>query len=267
MSDKEVTEFELDFPGLNGLHLMVAIDGCKLTIAPGADRWVLGRSTYGRPPGPEIEEDGPDLTITQRYVRSELTNLFRVAGDSPLLELQLGADEAYHMTLDSSGDDSKLDLGGLPLRSLRVSDKLGSNDVDFSAPNPGSMDTLEVDIQGSTVRLINLANAHFKRMIVTGKAATCKLGFAGDFQQDCTVSLEAAETPTTLYIPPDLAAHIHAADGAELDATNIELSADDGFTYEDGAYWTQVARNGDAPLLTVSVKPLGPLTLKTLLVE
>jgi hypothetical protein len=207
-----------------------------------------------------VTQEDSEVTIRQEYVRSELTNLFRVAGDSPLLDLQLGADDTYHLTLDSSGDKSELDLGGLPLRSLRIADKIGSSEIDFSAPNPGTMDSLEIDAQGSNVKIINLANANFKSMTLTGKAGTCRLGFAGSLQQDCSVSLEAAETPTTLHIPVDTAAKIQARDG-ELEAANIELSADDGFTLKDGSFLSKAALDGESPLLTIIVTPRGPLTL------
>jgi hypothetical protein len=266
VSDKEVTEFDIPFPGMGGLHLIVEINGCNLKIAPDGSRWVVGSSTYGRPPGPEVVEDGSELTVRQEYLRSELTNMMRVAGDSPLVDLHLGADEPYHMTLDSSGDESELDLGGLPLRSLRISDKLGGNFVDFSVPHPSAMDSLEVDLQGSNVRFINLANANFKNMSVTGRAGTCRLGFGGVLQQDCSVALEVSETPTTLFIPAETAAIIQAQDGSELEAANIELGVDDGFTLQDGSFCTKAALDGVTPVLTVRVKPLGPLTLKTLVI-
>jgi hypothetical protein len=227
------------------------------------ENWVEGQSTYKRPPEPHVQQVGGEVTIAQEYISSELTRMFRVAGDSPSMELNISQKNRFRLSVDTLSDASTMDLGGLPLTEFTFAHKLGPAMLDFSTPNPQIMQQLILDTHAAHMEFHHLLNANFTYMTVSGHTGTFKLYFEGKLHHDMTIEMKAKESPTTLFIPADLPVKVKAVQG-ELDTADIEFSADDAFIKHDGGYWTENAINGATPCVTVTVTPLGPLALHSL---
>lgn len=253
---------DIEIPFAEGEHhLSIVTNGVKLLLKPllqGA--WVSGQSVYKRPPAPEILQNGSEVSIKQEYVRSELTNMFRVAGDSPVLTLNLSPEHPYTLTIDSLGDIAELDLGGLPLNKLSMIQKMGQANLHFSAPHPQTLPLLELDGQAARIELNELGLARFSKMILKGFATTYKLHWGAELVGDTLIEFFPKESPTTFNFPAHLAIKVRASEG-QLDIEDAEFNAEAGFIAHEGEYWTQAALDGENPVLTLVVFEKSPVML------
>jgi hypothetical protein len=107
------------------------------------------------------------------------------------LELVLGAGSA------------SLDLGGLPLHSLRLSQGAADLTLDFQRPNPVEMNELYLSGGASRSTLRNLANANVSRVDVNGGGGVFYLDFSGRLRRDLAVDVETGAGEVTLAFPVD----------------------------------------------------------------
>lgn len=264
MAESQRVELNIPYPNAAELYLILRINGCHLALKGGDQaNWVQGSSTFKRPPGPQVEQIGGEVIISQEYQRSELTNMFRVASDSPVLDLQVSPAQPFSLTVENLGDRSHLDLSGLPLQRLKISQRMGPGDLNFSLPNPIPLEHLEINAQAGQFEAHNLANANFKRLTLLGMAATYKLNFGGSLRQDALVEMRARQSPTTIAIPSRWAVSVQSADGTPFDPDSTELKLDSSFVAQDGGYCTHAALQGKTPLLTIQIAPQSPIALNT----
>ena len=122
------------------------------------------------------------------------------------LELELGAASA------------SLNLGGLPLRRLRLSQGAADLTLDFERPNPVEMTVLSYNGGASRGTLRNLANANTSRVEVAGGGGVFYLDFSGKLRRDLVVKVEAGAGEVTLAFP---------------EATDVEVSTHTGLAVVD----------------------------------
>jgi hypothetical protein len=256
------SDFAVPYPSTAGLRLVVRVNGCQAVLrrAAGGEDWVTVVSHYKRPPEPTVQQVGGEVTIQQAHHRSDLTNLFRVGNDSPVLTMEVNQQEGFSLDLENIGDLSDLALGGLPLQDLTLTQKLGAMSLTCAEPNPSTLETFQLEAQATKCEGTGLANLNFRHMRIIGIGASYKLGFQGQLRQDAMLELQAKESPTSLSLPHEMAVIVRAADGL-LDTENIEFSADENFVSHEGEYWSPAALDGGSPLLTILVTPLGPLAI------
>jgi len=255
------SDFAVPYPSAAGLRLVVRVNGCQLVMhrAEGED-WVTVVSHYKRPPEPTVQQAGGEVTIQQAHHRSDLTNLFRVGNDSPVLMVGVNPQHGFTLDLENIGDLSDLALGGLPLRELLLAQKLGAMSLTCAESNPSTLESFQLEAHATKCEGTGLANLNFRHMRIIGIGASYKLGFQGHLRQDATLELQAKESPTSLSLPREMAVIVRAAEGL-LDMENIEFSADENFVPHEGEYWSPAALEGRSPLLTILVTPLGPLAI------
>jgi hypothetical protein len=140
-----------------------------------------------------------------------------------------------------------MDLGGVPISSLLVRQGAGKFGLDFSAPNPEPMQLLEVSSGAAGIVLENLANANLSEMRLSGGAAGYELDFGGTVSRDAQANVEAGLSGVEMKIPPSTAAKIVA------ETTLGRVDVGDGFTKNEGAFWTEAGAAGNEPLLTIRV--------------
>lgn len=242
------------------LNLKIECNGCKLILGAAQPEdnaaWVSGQSTYQRPPGPAIAELGQRVHIKQEYLRSDLTNLFRVASDSPVLDLRLNKSQPFDLYIQNVGDVGTYQLGGLPLDKLHIVHKLGSADVDFGAENPqASVTELHLNGSASQFEILNLSSSGFQRGVVEGSNNTYHLHFNAPLSRHATLILNAPNSSITLHIPESISACILSADGQAIDTTDIKFSADAGFSKQtinsNEGYYNAAASRKETPRLTI----------------
>ena len=257
MDDTVTTPIDIPYPEAGDHHLKITVGACRLTVAPGSGpKWVSGtyEDVANRMPL-KIDSDGGTVKITQDYRGGEWWGL--VSGSPPRLDMTLGTDKPYLLTLEVGASESQFDLGGLPVTRLLIKQGAGRASFDFSAPNPQPMSLLDLDAGAVGLDMKNLANANFAEMSVDGGAASYKFDFGGALRRDAHVKITTGMASVEIQVPAATAAKVTAE--AVLGGLNIG----DGFTKTEGAFWTQAALAGQSPVLTIHTNvTMGALHLR-----
>ena len=262
MNTREATKIEIPYPETEApLKLRISVGACRLRVSPAEGReragdWVTG--TYEDPGGglaSKIVDDGSGtVRITQKGSLSALKTPF--AG-VPRMDLALGKERPFALTVETGASDSVLGLGGLPLTSLVLKKGAGKSEVDFPEPNPVEMERIDINAGAVTLVMRNLANANFSRMSLDGGAATYDFDFGGELRRDAEVRLTAGASLVKVKMPAATAARI--VPGSVLGSLDIG----DGLTKKEGAFWTEAALAGRTPVIKVTASmALGSLSLQ-----
>lgn len=250
-----VTPIDLPFPEEEDLELRIALGPCRVRVRPGAGgAWASG--SYQDPTGVlpiQVTHEGGRARISQAPLPSVPT-----AAQAPSLELELGAARPFQLVIDGGANETVADLGGVPLTRVVVHYGAGRVDLDFSAPNPAEMASLDVSAGGAAVDVRGIANANLADMVVSGGAGQYRLDFGGRLQRDADVRLNAGVASIELRLPAATAATVRTE--SILGALDIG----DGFTTREGSYWNQAAANGGTPTVRVRVNSvLGAVSVRS----
>jgi hypothetical protein len=256
MQETKVTEINLPYADTASAQLKLTVGACRLKVRPGAgDLWVDG--TYDDPSGnipAEVRLEGEMARITQQ---PDWPSAFGWFGHVPTFDLMLGKLNPYILTIETGASEAICDLGGLPLRELDIKQGAGKLEVDFSAPNPQAMERLALRGGAGEIDLKNLANANFREMIVEGGAASYVFNFGGELRQDAQLRISTGVSAVEITLPAGLASKVYP------DSVLGSLDMGDGFMKKEGAYWTEAALAGRAPVLTIrTTVALGALHLR-----
>jgi hypothetical protein len=251
------TSIDVAYPAAEDLHLRVAIGACRFRARPGeGDAWVEG--TYHDPTDrrpTRIVEEEASVTITEEEPSFE--RIPAVFGGVPRYELRLGRQRPFALSIETGASEFDLDLGGIPLTGLTVRQGAGKFELGFSAPNPEIMQVLEVSSGAAGIELENLANANFSEMRLSGGAAVYELDFGGTLSRDARVGVETGMSGVEVSVPASTAARVVS------ETTLGSVDVGDGFTKREGAFLTEGALGGRAPVLTIRVGVrLGSLRLR-----
>ena len=239
------TDIAVPFPEADLLRLRVLVGPCRVRIRPGAgDAWAKGR--YDDPTGllpMNVTADSGQLTLSQSTTVAAPSRLTR----APLLDLEIGTARPYELSIQGGANETVVDLGGLPLTRLTLRHGAGKSDVDFSAPNPELMSSLDVAAGGVAMYLRNLGNANFAEMVVSGGAAQYRLDFEGQLRRPAQVRLNTGVAAIELRLP--------SATPARLRSQSVlgAMDVGDGFVTREGAYWNEAALAGREPSLQITV--------------
>jgi hypothetical protein len=251
------TPISVAYPVAEDLRLRIALGACRFKARPGeGDNWVAG--TYHDPTdirSPRILEEGASVTITE--AEPSLERIPSVFAGIPHYELEFGKERPFALTIDTGASDFDLDLGGVPLSRLMVRQGAGRFELGFLAPNPEPMELLEISSGAAGIELENLSNANFEEMRLSGGAAGYQLDFGGTLLRDAQVSIETGMSEVEVGVPASTAARIVA------ETTLGSVDVGDGFTKREGAFLTEGALSGDAPILAIRAGVrLGSLRLR-----
>ncbi len=251
------TPINVAYPAAEDLRLRIALGACRFEARPGeGDAWVAG--TYHDPTdrrSVRILEEGASVTITETEPSFE--HIPSVFGGIPRYELGFGKQRPFALTIETGASDFDLDLGSVPLSRLMVRQGAGKFELDFSVPNPEPMELLEVSSGAAGIELENLANANFSEMRLTGGAAGYRLDFGGTLFRDAQVSIETGLSGVEVTVPAATAARVVA------ETTLGSVDVGDGFTKREGAFLTEGASRGEAPILAIRAGVrLGSLRLR-----
>jgi hypothetical protein len=148
-------------------------------------------------------------------------------------------------------------LSGLPITQLILKHGAGRNELDFSAPNPVRMQSLEIGAGAGNLVARNLANSNTPQLRVDGGAAAFSLDFGGDLGADMEVRISTGVSSVEVSIPSSTPAKIYC------EAMLSGLRVGDGFMKKEGAFWTQGALAGEGPLVTIRTKiAVGSLSIR-----
>ena len=239
------TPINAAYPAADDLHLRVALGACRFRARPGeGDAWVAG--TYHDPTDRRplrLLEEGSSVTITEEEPSFE--QIPAVFGGMPRYELELGRQRPFALTIETGASEFDLDLGGIPLSRLMVRQGAGKFELGFLVPNPEPMQLLDVSSGAAGIALKNLANVNFSEMRLSGGAAGYELDFGGTLSRDAQVNIETGMSGVEVSVPASTAARVVA----EITLGSVDVG--DGFTKREGAFFTEGALDGGAPVLTI----------------
>jgi hypothetical protein len=219
------------------LEPQVVIDGTQVSVTQSADiRWGDFRSTFDFWPrlwfnNPKPEHEG----LVNRW------------------DLALGG-QPIDLAINAGAYQADLELGGIALTGLRVSDGAASVRLAFSQPNPAEMETLGYVTGASEVHMLNLGNANMARMRLQSGAGSVDLDFGGELRQDAEIQIDSGLGRVRIVVP----AGVPARAAVQGDLSEVEVEGD----------WTGSGSSfqhpGEGPALTFIINSsLGSVRFET----
>jgi hypothetical protein len=151
--------------------------------------------------------------------------------DSGELRLVLPTTAPLDLDLQLGGTESRLDLGGIALRSLRLECGATDANVVFSQPNRAHMSDLTIDVGAADLLALHLANANTDQIRVHGGVGVVDLEFGGTWTRDLTVDAKLAVGNLILRVPSDI--------GIRLDIDRLLAGFEhEGMVKRDGAWYS-----------------------------
>ena len=189
--------------------LVIGMGGGKLNMRTGGEKLVSGTIAYNVPAWkPEISRSDKEVRIEQTIHDASflggnvVNNWDLLLGNVPMdLSIQAGAYEG------------RLDLSGVPLTALRISDGASKATVNFDKPNPVSMTNFTYSTGASNITLQGLLNANFDEMNFKGGAGNYSLDFSGKITREVKVFIDSGLGNITLNIPHGINAQINVSGG------------------------------------------------------
>ena len=105
------------------------------------------------------------------------------------------------LSIQAGAYQGTIDLGGLKLSSLAITDGASQSAIDFSQPNPIQLDSFTYKSGASEVTLKNLANANFSEMSFDGGAGNYTFDLAGELAHDAAIIIKAGISNITIDVP------------------------------------------------------------------
>jgi hypothetical protein len=205
----------------------IHLGGGTLDLAGGASGLAEGSIRFNVEEWrPTVERTATSLRIEQGDPAAGLT-----LGDGVINEwsLRLG-DVPMALTIRAGAYSGSMDLSGIPLRRLDVSDGASDVRLGFTSPNPEEMQSFSYQTGASTVSLTGLGYANFSDMTFSGGAGTYTLDFSGGLSRDANVTLESGVSSVRLEVPAGTAAEV-VVGGALNNVSTIGAWAQSGETY------------------------------------
>ena len=189
-------------------ELTLSFGAGSINLEPGAeDAIVEGTASYN------VEDFDPEVIIENNVVRIEQGDL-NINGipnfDDDIVnnwDFKLGA-TPMELTISAGAYRGKLELGGLAISDLDISDGAADVEISFSQPNLVEMGDFRYSTGASTVELEGLANANFDSMAFKSGAGSYKLDFGGELNRDMNVTIEAGVSSITIIIPEGTSAEV-----------------------------------------------------------
>jgi hypothetical protein len=157
------------------LILRIPVSG-KVEINPGNDKLVEGIISYDVPEWkPVITETKEQVTIRQER-RDFLHHWGTPTND---WQLRLGKQKPYMLDIGTGVSRGDIDLGGLPIRELKLELGVGDSNIEFSEPNPMQMGWFKVQSGVGKTRVKNILNARSGEVVIGGGIGQTSLDFEG----------------------------------------------------------------------------------------
>lgn len=166
--------------------------------------------------------------------------------------LQFG-DYPIDLTLSTGAYEGTLDLSGLSITNLSISDGASKATVRFDSLNPVVMEELTYKTGASDVELIGLGNANVKEIYFDSGVGSYTLDFTGEVQNDIYARINSGMSEITIIIPDSVQAKV-VVDGGLSDVNANGTWSINGNTYKCGS---------SGPTITIDIDmAVGALTLR-----
>jgi hypothetical protein len=244
----DISEPAVSNTGTN--RISIEMGAGSLEIAGGASELIEGSIRYN------VESWKPTITrSTDEITLSQLQNSNVGIPEGDIVnewKLKLGT-APIDLTLSTGAYEGELDLGGLSITNLSISDGASKATVRFDSLNPVEMEQFSYKTGASNVELYGLGNANVKELYFDSGVGSYTLDFSGDVQHDISARVQTGMSDITIVIPEGVRARITVSGGlSNVDANGTWTIS--GNTYECGS---------EGPLITVNLDmAVGNLQLK-----
>jgi hypothetical protein len=225
-------------------NVEIRFGGGELSLNPGAQNaLVSGTATYNVADfKPEVTVNGNRVLISQDDFELQGIPDF---GDRIQNEWNLAFGAVpMDLTIAAGAYQGEMELGGLVLEDLHITDGAAENTVSFSEPNQAEMQMLRYETGASKVTLTGLGNANFGEMQFQSGAGDYTLEFTGELSRDATVEIKSGVSNVTIIVPQGIQANLSLEGGL----TNVD---DNGAWQGSGGEYSLA---GDGPTLTFIVE-------------
>jgi hypothetical protein len=208
----------------------------ELTLQSGADGLAEGEIEYNVPEWkPTVTSSEGKLIIEQGPSQNQNLSWFP-GKDNEIInnwDLELG-NAPMNLSISAGAYKGTLDLSGLHLRNLAISDGASDTEVTFDEANPEVMDKFTYTTGASSVKLNGLGYANFKDLTFKGGAGDYRLNFDGELQQDAAVEISAGMSSIRIEIPSGMNAKVVVSGGMKS-VTTVGTWTAHTDTYETSA--------------------------------
>lgn len=250
--DQTYTIQEPDPEDKEPVDLSLQVGAANIELSGGASGLVEGTVIYNLGDWePKLTRADHSLEIHQG--KSGDVGGFNVNDIKNEWDLKLTQSVPLDLSIEAGAYTGRMDLSGVPLRTLEIHDGASDNTIQFNTLNPYKMESFEYLTGASTVRLEGLANANAKELNFSGGAGTYTLDFTGELQQDMNVKIDAGVSTIRIIIPANMNVEIDVIGEMKTVATQGTWTVSD----------TRYTAGGEGPLLSVEINTsLGTLTLE-----
>lgn len=204
----------------------------ELRLQAGAEGLIEGSIRYNVPEWePQILRGENALTLTQRQTEGQLAFPKDTINE---WDLKLG-NYPLDLSINAGAYKGELDLSGVPLTRLQISDGASEARVIFNTPNPLPMEQLRYRTGASKVELVGLGNTKAAEIIFEGGTGAYTLDFSGDLSQDTKVQIKSGVSQVVLIIPDETPARVEITGGLNNIAPQGTWSIRDGVYEKSGS--------------------------------
>ncbi len=223
-----ITVAEAPEAGADVSNVIIEMGAGSLDIDGGTDQLVEGTITYNFEAWkPVITRDGSTVTLSQKT-----SSTVSLPSDMKLMnewQLKLGA-MPISLSLSTGAYEGNLNLGGLAITSLSISDGASSSKVRFDEPNTSAMSNFTYTTGASNVELYGLGNANVSQIEFGSGVGDYTLDFSGENSTDINVSIKSGVSSIKVIIPANARAEV-TIDG---ELSNVDLNGT--WTSENNRY-------------------------------
>jgi len=240
-------------------RVQILFGGGEFRLEPGATGLLDGEFTYNVhdwAPRLESRTQGGVQIVTLRPQNEIRWGGWDAQDVRNEWEVKLNREAPLDLELSLGAFQGSMDLGGLRLRGLTLNAGACDGDVAFSAPNPETIDDLEVMAGAARLSLTGLGNAGFRSMTFRGGAGDFELSFDGAFKGQSTVYVESGMSKVVIRVPREVGVRVELEGG--LSSTRLT-----GFS-QSGNVFTNSSYGQASDQLIISVKMgMGELVLES----
>ncbi len=202
--------------GQESSELEISMGAGRLNITGGAENWITGEVRYNVSFwNPEIQQTNYGIRIIQ-----ETNNQIGIPDEKVINDwnIQLG-NHPTDLEINAGAYQGNLDLSGIPLTKLRISDGASQGNIRFDTLNPVEMTSFHYSTGASQIEIIGLANANTDSMIFEAGPGSYTLDFSGDLQRDIDIEINFGLGDVKIIIPKGVSAYVIVDGGLN----NVEL--------------------------------------------
>ncbi len=174
------------------------------------------------------------------------------------LKIRLPLDAEIEINSKIKAGKINFDMESLKIRNFELRNFAGEVEVDFPAPNPIEMESLDINIKVGETTLRRLGNARFRDADINSGIGELHIDLSGENLKSSEVNIDLDIGATTVYLPENTGVRLKSSTFGFLSDTNL-----DSEFRKSGKYYFSNNYDSAAKTLYVSISTgIGELKVK-----